>query len=690
MQLCLSVPLPFAANTTGVDGEPVPQRHLYAAPLVNATLNVHPIQLLYMGRYSAVPAALSNAGAAVVRLAEGTRDVVLPLTGDGIRPDMTVFLTPQLCHGVPIGSNGSNESDRAHQPRIFVALKRSDLPSKSAARRLFDSSTATPGEGRTPLNVCLYAPRTATLVSSTSFQLVVEPPRVTSIRNLPSDTPLLARATAHMPPYGKSSSSSPELPSSVATVVYASNMDLSVEGFGLDDANTWLVPAVDCGNVSSYLWRTGVPLSSLPSSTTTTVRIAIARGSATNPLYAASTRYVDPQTFYSSWFLSLRQAETARVGASANVISGTYVDRFQRCVHMAVKGEDVAVSPYVPTGLPYRSVISAADGFVLESSSKHDNHIATVLALPTQHDTKGRRFPMKLAGPIFNVVQAIGSPLYMFLAPQELSCYAVKNGYMHQGLHALGNAFFSSVNGSAVLLPRWLAAPGICKLCASALHPALASADGSMEATLPFFTLDGLQVQLTKAVYSVFTLNHTTSVTVEQGEEWTLPVLGSLLTSRSLVRFRPVESQCSEPMVAAESSGGAKLPDIRVHDAFAGFSLFGGKDDDGDSEDTIITNGHYVVLSQSFLRSLAAPATYVLYFQPQNHLDWRVAPDISLIVKPHVRRPKAYRSFPRDGREDVALLTALAPSKVALEWNTSEKHTVNIVGSVYRQISLAM
>ncbi|KAG5507875.1 hypothetical protein JIQ42_07166 [Leishmania sp. Namibia] len=717
MQLCLSVPLPFAANTTGVDGEPVPQRHLFAAPLVNDMLDVRPIQLLYTGRYSAVPAALSNAGAAVVRLAEGTRVVVLPLNGYGIRPDMTMFLSPQLCHGVPIGSTGSSDSlverqsalnisvgslydlpssywattgahssvqgygssksDRAHQPRVFVVLKHSDLLSKSAARRLFGASTATPGGGRTPLNVCLYAPGTATLVSPTNFQLVVEPPRGTSIRNLPSDAPLLARGAAHMP-------------SSVATVVYVSNMDLIVEGFGLDDANTWLVPAVDCGNVSSYLWRTGAPLSSLPSSTTTTARIAVARGSATNPLYAESTRYVDPQTSYSSWFLSLRQAETARVGANANASSGTYVDRFQWCVRIAVKGEDVAVSPYVPTGLPYRLVIPAADGFALESSSKHDNHIATVLALPTQHDTKGRWFPMKLAGPIVDVVQAIGSPLYMFLAPQELSCYAVKNGYMHQGLHALGNAFFSAGNSSAVLLPRLLAAPGIYKLCASTLHPALASADGSMEATLPFLTLDGLRVQLTKAVYSVFALNHSTSVTVEQGEEWTLPVSSSLLTSRSLVRFCPVESQCSEPMVAAESSGGAKLPDIRVHDAFAGFSLFGSKADDGDSEDTIITNGHCVVLSQSFIRSLEAPATYVLCFQPQNHLDWRVAPDISLIVKPHARRPTTYSYFPRDGSEDVALLTALAPSKVALEWNTGEKHTVNIVGTVGRQVSLAL
>ncbi|KAG5512183.1 hypothetical protein GH5_07665 [Leishmania sp. Ghana 2012 LV757] len=144
-----------------------------------------------MGRYSAVPAALSNAGAAVVRLAEGTRGVVLPLTGYGIRPDMTMFLSPQLCHGVPIGSTGSSDSlverqsalnlsvvslydlpssywaatgahssvqsygssksDRAHQPRVFVVLKHSDLLSKSAARRLFGDSTATPGEGRTPL-----------------------------------------------------------------------------------------------------------------------------------------------------------------------------------------------------------------------------------------------------------------------------------------------------------------------------------------------------------------------------------------------------------------------------------------------------------------------------------------------------------------------------------------------------------
>ncbi|CAC22694.1 conserved hypothetical protein [Leishmania major strain Friedlin] len=743
MQLCLSVPLPFATNTTGGSSELVPQRRFFA-PLVNTTLDVRPIQLLYMGRYSSIPASAAavppnpaappSTGATLIRLAEGARDVVLPLTGYGIRPDMTMFLSSQLCHGVPISSigrhdnlvkeqsalnisvvslydlpssywapmgadndaqgDGGSESGSTHQPRVFVVLKHSDLLSSSAAQRLFGASTAAADGARKPLNVCLYAPGTATLVFPTNFQLVVEPPRVTAIRNLPSDAPLLARATAHMPPYNNnsssSSSSSPLPPSSVATVVYAGIMDLIVEGFGLEGTNTWLTPAVDCGNASSHLWRTPVQLSALPSSTTTTMRIAVENGSVTSPLYAESTRYVDPQTSFSSWFISLRQAETARVGADANISSGTYVDRFQWCVRIGEANEDEAVSPYVSTGLPYRLVIPATDGFVLEDSPKHQNHITTVLPLPMQHATGGRWFAMKLAGPIVDVVQAIGSPLYMFLAPKDLPCYALKNSYIHQGLHSFGSASFSAVNGSAVLLPRWLTVPGIYQLCASTLYPTLDSADEGIEAALQFFSLHGLQVQLTNAVYSVSALNHTTSVTVEQGQEWALPISGSLLTNRSLVRFHASASQCSQPMVATTSSGGAELPDIRVQDAFTGFSLFGDEDDNRDSEDSFPASVHYIVLPQSLIRSLAAPATYVLCFQPQNHLDWRVAPAISLIVKTHVRRPTAYSYFPADGSEDVVLLTALPPSKVALEWNTGEENMVNVVGTAGRQVSLAL
>nr|CCM36012.1 hypothetical protein, conserved [Leishmania guyanensis] len=137
-------------------------------------------------------------------------------------------------------------------------------------------------------------------------------------------------------------------------------------------------------------------------------------------------------------------------------------------------------------------------------------------------------------------------------------------------------------------------------------------------------------------------------------------------------------------MVATKSIRGAELPDIRMQDGLTGISLF------DDSEDVSITDAHYIVLSQGLIRSVAAPATYVLCFQPQNHLDWRVPPGISLVVKTHVRRPTVYGYFPSDGSEDMALLTALAPSKVALEWSTGEENMVNVVGTAGRQVSLAL
>ena len=748
MQLCLSVPLPFTttaasvAAATDAAGEGVVPQHRFFAPLVNTTLDVRPIQLLYMGRYSAVPAstptppeptASATTSGTVIRLAEGARDVVLPLTGYGIRPDMTMFLSTQLCHGATTtdpsrivasqsklnisvvslydlpssywdtsadgGDDGLSSSDdggRAHRPRVFVVLRNDDLLRKAAAQRLFrekviiDPLTGVATVARVPLNVCLYAPGTATLVFPTDFQLVVDPPRVTAIRNLPSDAALLARAAASMP-VGELSTLTP----TAATVVYGGNMDLLVEGFGLDDTNTWLMPAVDCSNASSFLWRAPVRLSALPSSHTTTIRIEKSTGALANPLYANASRYVDPQTSYSSWFATLQQQETVRFGADDGVSTGQVVRRFQWCVRIvendgtATPAEDAV--PYVATHVPYQLLIPAVKGFALENA-RRGAAPSTALTLPTQHPIKGRWFPMQLVGPVVDVMHAIGSPLYMFLAPEAYTCHEVKNSYLNRGLYTFGNASFAAVNGSAVLLPRWLATAGAYRLCASAVYPTLAAADEGIEAALQFFTLDGLRVLLIQAVYGVFALNHTTTVTVEQGQEWTLPISGSMLTNRSMVRFQTSASKCATPMTATRSAGGGVLPDIPIQNDFAGFPLFG--EDDASSEleggTSVIVNGYYIVLSRSLIRALAAPASYVLCLQPQRSLAWRVAPSITLHVVQHVRHPTHYNYFPADGSEDVVAVTALAPTKVALEWNTGEKNKVNIVGAAGQQVSLGL
>jgi hypothetical protein len=757
MQLCLSVPLPFTPTTgtasaaTAAAGGVVPQHRIFA-PLVNTTLDVRPIQLLYVGRYSAIPTSAITAGSSgtVVRLAEGTRDVVLPLTGYGIRPDMTMFLSSRPCHGVTTTATTTlatpsdadrivvsqsllnisvvslydlpssywnvnddddaddDDSGRAHRPRVFVVLRHDDLLRKAAAQRLFRQNiTIDPFTGlvtttRVPLNVCLYAPGTATLVFPTDFQLVVDPPRVTAIRNVPSDAALIARAAAGMP-----AAELAALTPTAATVVYAASMDLIVEGFGLDDTNTWLMPAVDCSNASSFLWRAPVKLSALPSSQTTSVRIEKENGKARNALYANSSRFVDPQTSYASWFASLQEQETVRVGADTAVSSGQVVRRFQWCVRIA-EDDDATTMPfaetaaavsstttttagYVATRIPYQLMLPTVDGFALENA-RRGAPPSTALILPTQHPTKGRWFSLRLVGSAIDVVHAIGTPLYMFLAPEAYSCHDVKNAYLHQGLYSFGNASFAAVNGSAVLLPRWLATAGSYRLCASAVYPTLASADEGIEAALQFFTLDGLRVQLIQAVYGVFALNHTTTVTVEQGQEWTLPISGSMLTNRSLIRFHTSAEKCGEPMVATKSAGGGVLPDILIQNDFTGFSLFGQDDESSELEGgtSVVVNGYYVVLSQHLIRSLAAPASYVLCLQPQRSLAWRAAPSITLHVVKHVRRPTHYNYFPADGSEDVAALTALAPTKVALDWNTGEENMVNIVGAAGQQVSLAL
>ncbi|KPA75512.1 hypothetical protein ABB37_08409 [Leptomonas pyrrhocoris] len=752
MQLCLSVPLPFSPVANGMAPP-----HRFFAPVVNTTLDVGPIQLLYMGRYSAIPSPSSptlttttTTSGTVIRLAEGVRDVVLPLTGYGIRPDMTMFLSSNLCHGVSTvssdvsrivasqsllnvsvvslydlpssywntsasvaASNGSEQDGaedggrgRVHRPRLFVVLRHDDLLSKSAAQHLFrqdvtiDPLTGAVTTTRVPLNVCLYAPGTATLVFPTNFQLVVDPPRVTAIRNLPSDAGLIAQAVT-----GVVTAELSQLTPTAATVVYAGNMDLVVEGFGLDDTNTWLMPALDCRNASSFLWRAPVQLSALPSSQTTFLRIEKnAAGTTASPLYADSSRYVDPQTSFSSWFASLRQQETVRFGSDTSVSSGQVVHRFQWCVRIAEDGETTTASAtaaatettsntsgYVSAGIPYQLVLPAIHGFALENA-RRGAPPSTTLVLPTQHLSNGRWFPMQLVGPLVDVVDEIGSPLHLFLAPEAYTCHAVKNSYLHQGLDTFRNASSAAVNGSAVLLPRLLTTAGSYRLCASAVYPTLAAADDGVEAALQFFNLDGLRVELVQAVYGVFALNHTTTVTVEQGQEWTLPISGSMLTNRSVVRFQTSADLCGEPMVATKTAGGGKLPDIPIQNDFTGFALFG--QDDASSEleggTSVIVHGYYIVLSQNLIRALAAPAAYVLCLQPQRSLAWRAAPSITLNVMPHVRRPTHYRYFPADGSEDVAALTALAPTKVALEWNTGEVNTVNIVGAAGQQVSLAL
>ncbi|PWV12387.1 hypothetical protein C3747_51g252 [Trypanosoma cruzi] len=681
MRVCLSVPPPFQNN-----------RRVFIP--TSATVDVYPIEVHFIGPYAVhFPIATTDTPLTVVEVSENVKELVLPLFGYGLSDDMMLFLSEKPClslfdegetHGeargacvdcisrmnftimrpydVPPNYRQSNSShSSASVGDFFITLNETHTASE-VADRVF-------GRAREPLFLCLYAQGTRRAVYPLRFKFVVRRPYVKSIRSI-GTSPLQQEGEA-------------------TVVVYASFVDLVVEGFGLHEGEAAFVPAVDCSNATSFLWRSPVRTSAVPSMV---INGGSMRYGASSSKSSFSSRYLSPLTSTSSWFLSLTQAHTARIGAVEP--TDDVIGRFQWCVRyrdadadVDGRASDASASDsaatedanawrrgFVPTGIPYRLVIPRVDGFLFGNST--EKHIKR----KTRHPTLGMWESLQLVGPLIDHTFAMGNPLFMFLAEDVVPCKKLKKYFINTNSF---DRFITAVNGYAIILPKLLNNTGSFKLCASAIHPGRQSSEEGTEAALQFFELKGLRIELERPVYSVFSLNRTDYVTVEQGQEWTLPIGGSGLSNMSLVRFRPIDTNCSTPMPDF-------LDDVIVRNLFEGLKLFGalatpfrpeGNADKG-------SDSHYIVLERDLIRGLSVQE-YMLCFKPDRSTPW-MSSDIALNVREHVRHPTRYSYFDADGSEGVVAATALPPTKIALEWLTNERETTNIVAAAGREVAVAL
>ncbi|RNF20271.1 uncharacterized protein Tco025E_03843 [Trypanosoma conorhini] len=654
MRLCLSVPMPFENS-----------RRVFFPTA--ATVDVHPVEVRFIGPYAAhFPAAAAVARLTRVEVAENVQDVVLPLFGYGLRDDMLLFLAGGRCHP-PVDEAGGAYFGRVSRMN-FTILRPYDVPPNYRRPNAARSAAATSdffialnithtaalvadrvfGAARDPLLLCLYAPGTRRAVYPLGFTFVVRRPYITSMRSIKAPSP-------------------PQREAAPVAVVYASRLDLVVEGFGLHEGEAAFVPAVDCSNATSFLWRSPVRASGVPS-------MAV-----TGDAAASAARYVNPFTSMSSWFLSLTQAQTARIGARAP--DGDVVDRFQWCVRY--RDADAAAdatewrSGFVPTGIPYRLTIPRTDGF------RFGGRTLKRITRKRRHPTLGRWESLQLAGPLISHTLAQGNPLFLFLAEEPAACTAPNNNSL-LGSNS-SERLLVAVNGSVIILPKLLTRTGTFKLCASAVYPERRPSEEGTEAAPQFFELTGLRIELVDPVYAVFSLNRTDHVTVEQGQHWTLPISGSGLSNMSLVRFRPIGANCSTPMPR-------DLDDVAVLNVFEGLKFFGElvtpAQTESDEDDDDSGGPHYVVLGRDLIRGLAV-REHRLCFKPDRSTPW-MGSEVVLNVHPHVRRPTRYAYFSADGSDDVVAATALPPTKLALAWLTRERDTTNIVGAVAREVAVAL
>ncbi|EKF30321.1 hypothetical protein MOQ_005871 [Trypanosoma cruzi marinkellei] len=682
MRLCLSVPLPFQNN-----------RRVFIP--TSATVDVYPIEVHFIGPYAVrFPIATTDTPLTVVEVSENVNELVLPLFGYGLSDYMMLFLSEKPCLSLFDAGETHEEASEACVDCIsrmnFTIMRPYDVPpnyrqsnsSRSAASvgdffiTLNETHTASEvadrvfGRAREPLFLCLYAPGTRRAVYPLRFKFVVRRPYIKSIRSIGA-APLQQEGEA-------------------TVVLYASFVDLVVEGFGLHEGEAAFVPAVDCSNGTSFLWRSPVRTSAVPSMVIKGDSMGYSVSSSKSSF---SSRYVSPLTSTSSWFLSLTQAHTARIGAVEP--TDDVIDRFQWCVRYRDADADVdgsasdATAPaaaaaedanswrrgFVPTGIPYRLVIPRVDGFLFGNST--EKHIKR----RTRHPTLGPWERLQIVGPLIDHTFALGNPLFMFLAEDVVPCKKLKKYFINTNSF---DRFITAVNGYAIILPKLLNNTGLFKLCASAIHPERQSSEEGTEAALQFFELKGLRIELVGPVYSVFSLNRTDYVTVEQGQKWTLPIGGSGLSNMSLVRFRPIGANCSTPMPDF-------LDDVIVRNLFEELKLFGAlatlfRPDGGDVDKR--TDSHYIVLERDLIRGLSVQE-YMLCFKPDRSTPW-MSSDILLNVREHVRRPSRYSYFNADGSEDVVAATALPPTKIALEWLTNERDTTNIVGAAGREVAVAL
>lgn len=627
MRLCLSVP------------------HLYDSLQrrfvpTQATIDVQPVQLLFLGRFGA--ASLGSGALSTVAIPENSDNVVLPLSGYGIRADMQLFLSREPClsqaefqdafyisrvsqmnisissaYDVPLAFR-----DKSGTPMTAGAYKGFAVLTKAQHTNV-DTANAIFGKKRSPLFVCLWAPQTRNLVFPTFFQLTVTRPSIQSIVDATGTSP--------------------------AVVDYGSYADLVITGYGLNSF-TQFVPALNCANQSTFLWRAPVQVSPVPS-------LLLQHGA------PPVMRFADYETMNSSWFLPLNQQQTARIGSVMPV--DNVLRRFQWCVNYDVTDPHYT---FEPAGVLYVLRIPAVDGVASDVTAAPQK----ALYVMQERSALGHWSKAFFSGPLIASATKTGNPMYMFLTEPRLSCAKLKNFIVASNS---SDRFVVAIDGAAVLLPAHVSAVGTFKVCASVLYPPQRSTD-AVEAALQFIELTNITIVVQAPVFRLFTINGTSTATLEQGAGPLMTIDGLGLSLRSRLRLMPSAAAASGTPCGSTSMPGG-LGDIVVRPVLPGMTI-----------NRALGARFFIHIDHEESR-LIPTGLYSLCFLPNPAEPWQLS-SLRLNVVGHIRKPSVYNYFSTSAAGDLVTLVATFPTKLALSTSTMESNVVNIVGTVGREVSVQL
>ncbi|CUG87812.1 Hypothetical protein, putative [Bodo saltans] len=652
MRLCLSIPHPFDVPSTRVF---IPTA---------ATVDIRPVQLMFVGRFGATSAGGNTK--TLLSFPEYSDNIILPLYGYGILPDMQLFLSQETCvsqttlqeagyvnrisllnitiaapYDIPLsfrhrGSLVTSDST------VYLVLTSAEHTNRALANKVF-------GTTRQPLNLCLYAPQTDNLVYPTPFTFVVSRRAVTRVQN-----PTL-----------------PATNSTSAVVGYGTSLDLLVTGVGLDGNRSVMIPALNCSNASTYLWREAVALSAVP----TAVTLAY---------LSSSSRFYDYGSDNGSWYLPLTELQTSRVGSKTKTANGTtsISSSFMWCINY--DRYSPAEYSFEATGIPYTLAIPNVTGFSSSttSSASVTTTTSTTLAVYQESALLGEWTKVTLKGPLVDLTGT--KAMYVFLSEPLISCARPPASLVASNAT---DRFIVVVNATALLLPRHLGTVGTYKLCATVLYPvesdlrAGAAAIAGNESRLQFIEIPTLRINVLANTYKLFTINSTLSPTVEQGDSPMLTVDGVGLSHWSRLRLLSAAAVQAGTAVCGDSTpmpGG--VIDIVVRSTYSSYQNLG-------------TNGNanfYIQLDHE--ETLALPIdTYVVCFHPTPVDKW-VQTSIRLSVVEHHRRQSLYNYFVDEDAYDVTVLNTFAPTKLYLPATATTTNTslVNVVGTIGREVSLQL
>ena len=574
----------------------------------DAFLDIRGVEVYYLGSSRASPA--EGDGYATVEVPENSENFILPVSGYGLRSDMTFFVARSPCfldgrdpdaymaaasllnmstyasYDVPLGFRADGSSTgHARTVSPFLVLTRAEHTDSSVATRLF----GTVGQ-RQPLWMCLRTPGIVEGVIAIPFRFMIRVPYVTSV--VRADNPLSSG------------------------VVYSSTVDLIVTGFGLKAGLSRLIPAIDCNDQKSHLWWAAVPLTTVP---------------LTAPVskYTRSTNEVDG---IGSYFLSLTPHQTARIGS---LLSGQTQRAFKWCAQYDPSLSFVEAA----AGYNYTLTVPTLAGFVNASAPEG---VATALSLVTV-PVKGSDYTaFSLVGDLLDSLSSVDNAFYLAFMPMHAPCESVTTNASDAGI----DRWIVVEDGSAVILPSQIPPIGTYRVCFSTVLPTLSMGSG-YEATLRFVDATGLRLVVSAPAFSLRSINGTSALTLYTRQEWVLPIEGAGISNRTVLRL----------MNSSNCEAIRSIEDIPVYESFERMSIFGKR------------ATFYAFVPTETTRALA-PGKYTVCMLPTASREWMYT-GVSVNLLQRARTPTWYNYFSDEAEGNISSVAVQLPTKIVQQPNIS-------------------